>query len=448
MFAEDQQNERVEDSESSKGIEVAEAETSTEDISQSDGEGCPAEPNVPEPEDAAGTPSTAKKAKKSEEKTPADAPASEDDLKAPVIKDKKSKIEKASSTATSRAQVIKDARQRNATREQTRQENAEFLAAWAAMEAAMRTKRIVHGIITGVEEKSTEGTAMAGENRRAICIAVMLDNGFKVTIPFSEMFRSNPIDMNTVDLTTNEGRDDYVHRQKAMAEKLYGNNIPLLITYMDISDVGKHKDFAIAGSRRMALQIIEKANFFPDKHGITNIEEGDFVDASIFSVGPNALTVNVAGVDAKLPKYYLTYKYISDLRDKVKSGYEVGGTVKVKITAIKIGEDGCVNLGLDARDVELEVAKRRQGLLPINTEVVGVITSIRGAAKDKSQIVCMAYLPYYEMPVIIKRMPPANIGREPIDGDEVRLTISGYNDAGFALATCRGFNGAPGFFSR
>ena len=53
----------------------------------------------------------------------------------------------------------------------------------------------------------------------------------------------------------------------------------------------------------------------------------------------------------------------------------------------------------------------------------------------------------YDMPAIVRGLPVAYLGRPPIAGDEVRLVVLGFTPAGFVVADCRSFNGAPGLLN-
>lgn len=361
---------------------------------------------------------------------------------------RRTKMEAAGDAGMSRAEVLRDARQREAERLIARQERERFLAGWSALRTAMRRHNIVNGVVSSVEIRHVGGPDEVTED--FVLLAVMLDGGYKVLVPLEEFYQENPIDMRTAtNLDTAEGQRELTRRKKALAEKLYELQIPLIITDMEMNDrdeTGAY-DYAIVGSRRKALDIIEMQNFGSERGGNQTIKEGDMVPATITSVSIHGVAVVVGGVDTRIPMRLLTFRYLLDAR----TAYHVGQELLVYVNKIETLPNGRHEIEVSAKQSELQSAKMRQKLLPVGTSTLGVITSVRPAPSrpdiPAGTLNITAYLKMYDMPAIVRGLPVAYLGRPPIAGDEVRLVVLGFTPAGFVVADCRSFNGAPGLLN-
>ena len=346
-----------------------------------------------------------------------------------------------------RAEVLHDARIREMERAVAREERERFLSGWSSLQTAMRRHLIVNGVVAGVEVR--EVVNPGGPSIDLVLLSVMVDGGYKVLVPFDEFYQDNPVDMQTVDLSTAAGRREYTRRRRALAEKLYELKIPMLITDMKMEEPDENGvfDYAIVASRRRALDIQEMQAFGKGRNGAPLIQEGDMHRATITSVSVYAVAVVLGGVDVRIPMRLLTYRYLLDARTK----YRVGETLWVYVRSIKELENGHHQMILDARMMELQAARMKQKLLPIGSSTLGVITSVRHVAPSErhpeGSLNITAYLKMYDMPAVVRGLPVSYLGREPISGDELRLIVRGYSRFGFVVADCHAFNGAPGLLN-
>ncbi len=355
------------------------------------------------------------------------------------------KLPKRSSVA---AQKEAERRQRNIQRRNDEAERIaqaaarqEFYTGIKSLQEAERTHRIINGQIISVESVSTEGTNASA--RVVTMFGVLVDDRFKVLIPFEEFFRDNPIDMNTVDLNSGEGLRNYRRRQRQMAEKMYGIVVPIVITNVFVSDMD---DYSISASRRLALEILERQNYLPSRGAEPRVQEGDFVDAEILSVGFYNLFVHVNGVDTSIPLWDLTFRYVRTLAEF----YRVGDKIPVQIREITTNKDGRIKIRVNARATELLKAKRQQqtGFISVGTQTIGVITAINPSKKNPGRVVVLAYLPYFKMPAILTSFDPGTLAFKPKAGDQMRLHVRGFTDSGFVVASCHGFHNASGLLGR
>lgn len=333
---------------------------------------------------------------------------------------------------------------REREREARLQENQRFLTGIKAVQESQRRKRICQGTIGAVVTKTADGSP-AGDDAQefAVILQVQMENGFIVNIPFSEFFRDNPIDMSSVDLDSTTGRQIFNRRQRQMAEKMYGAVVPFVVTdvFFDSSD-----DYRIMGSRREALLIMEKNNFFPVRGMEPRIKKGDFYEATIISVGFYTVFLNVGGVDATIPVRNMTFRYVRNMADY----YKVGQKVLVEISDIETNKQGNVVLELSAKSVELRMAKKRQETqrIDMGTLTLATITSVRKSNTRENAVVINAYIPFYDMPAIVQGMDPRAMEYSPMAGDQIRVSVTGFNDRGFLLVRFHGNHDASTLMMR
>lgn len=317
-----------------------------------------------------------------------------------------------------------------------------ILGKLSALQQARVSHRIMEGVIGAVRMVPLDETA--SEDQMAVMLSVMV-NQIRVDIPFHEFFRDPPIDMSTVDLTSAYGRRMYIQRQRQMAEKMYGAKIPFVITNVIVDK--EPTESKVSGSRREALRMMERRNFYPSQGREPLFQEGQFVNANIVSVGVHNIYLNVGGVDATIPLRDMTYRYVQNLVDYYKVS---DGTVKVMIRNISKDENDNIKLTLSAKAVELYDAHRRQemGVVKVGDSMLGTITSIRLSSIHPNQIVINAYIPFLDMPAIIRGLDPSTLTSMPQAGDTIRISVTGWNNHGFVLANCRGFHDSVTLLNR
>lgn len=373
----------------------------------------------------------AEKEMESATKDPAE-PVPEEPAKEP--KKRKSKTA-ANATESPRAAQNRQRRANEISRAEKTERNQVFYSGISALQAAQRSKAILTGKVVAVESYAMPNSK--NEHRRnMVAFSVLLDDRYKVLIPFEEFYRDAPIDMDTVDRSSREGWAEFERRQTQMAQKLFGVDINFVVTnvFADTTD-----NYAISGSRRQALEILEKRNFGGSS---PRVKTGDTVTANILSVGNYALFVNVGGVDAQIPLRDTTFEYLPNLHQK----YRAGESIKVEVLEVTIRpQDGRVNLSLSGKSPELADAKERQksGILAPGTNTIGTITSVRKSSSNPGKITIHAYLDYFKMPAVVQGLSPSSLAFEPKAGDSLRLLVVKLYDNGFVQCNCRGFNNAP-----
>lgn len=342
-------------------------------------------------------------------------------------------IEKATKNAIdnglikSRKDVRADARRKKEEKDKRNEEKRRILSVRSQVQSAKRSGTILEATILGVSEVKTP----AGNK---VFVFANYENAVKVMIPFEELYRKNPLDLNMGDINNSA---EYLKRQKIFAEKLIGLTIPFLVKGW--SDDEDDEEFAAYGSRSDALKIIEKSNYDPRSDGSVVIKVGSLVDAKITAVSKWSIAVNVGGIDTTLSVRNLTYRFVNDSMD-INRMYHVGETISVEVIRITIDENGDRSIVVSAKRGELADVRRKQRyLMPsIGERCLGVITAITTPTKSPSKsIVILLFIEGYNMPAVSGGLGISSLGYIPKLGDKVRVTVTGISDNGVVYVKCR-----------
>lgn len=248
-----------------------------------------------------------------------------------------------------RADVIRDARDREAARQARQNETIKLLTAWNHIRDTERRQRLIWGRVVAVEEI----------NRNAC--AILDVEGFRTVVPFVNFYLTDPIDYTTV-----RGENDLRTRQMQVLSRVIG--LETLIAIDRTAD-GKDgpEDSIILGNRKKALEELNRA-WFTGEH--PNVHEGDVVDGTITAVGINSIRLLLGGVEVKLMKYQCTHRYVPDMTKT----YALNQTIKVRISEIRINEKGNPVLRLDALVSEREQMSDNLRKIRLDGRYVGYLT--------------------------------------------------------------------------
>lgn len=337
--------------------------------------------------------------------------------------------DKNESAAKSRADVLRTKDKERSDRETRIKNNQKELTNASALESVRRTKTILSGKIIGVEELTLNGNLV-------VTAAILGKNKTKMNVPFEEMYTETVIDMSTVDLNTENGKKQYIQRQRQMLAKMLGLPIEMCILRVIKNYDGLGHD-TILGSRREAAALLRDLSFNPDS---PHCKEGEIYNAKIISVSPHSLAATFNGVDFVVPQSVLSNRFILDLQ----MYYKPGDKLPFRMDDLKITKDG-VSFKANTLAAELQECRNRYGLITVNTIARAVITRIRRNNASK-RIEIYAWLPDYELPCRIVYMSPNDFGREIVSGDEVQVVISRFTENGYLEARCRSLHGNSSLF--
>ena len=322
--------------------------------------------------------------------------------------------------ARRRERPSRRAREENRVRRITAEQ--EEIANESALRSAVRTGRIFTGEVAAVEELS-----FGGESQ--IAAIVVMEKRFKVTVPFSELFTVSPIDMSTVDLSTSDGRYEYMRRTRMFAERMIGGAIPFCIIQVERDESG----IVMLGSRARAMERTSRRFFGGDN---PRYKKDDVVEATITSVNVHSIVVLVGGVDVVIPQYSLTRRWFLDLHD----GYKVGDTLLARIADVHTNSNGQYVVVLDPISVEIENAKTRYHILNDGGNTKGIITNVIARRNEKGERVGMAiyaYIPSFDLFARVIRINANSFGRKLSAGSQVMLRVIDHGDSGYLICEAR-----------
>ena len=331
----------------------------------------------------------------------------EAEAKKPAKKAKKTPPAKKVETRDERMQ---SSRERERERELSQQERDERNMTWQLIQSAQRTGSFMNGRISSIEE-TPEGSVHA----------TVKVNGVKIIIPASEMGVTPLLDSDAVD------ENDRKRREKQLLTKNLGAEIDFIIVSSSLEDDldnPREKRLVVLASRRKALLKKIKDNYVPKADGLSKIRAGEIVrDCQVISVGTHGLRVEVGGVDTTIPKYLLTYKYLTDLNRE----FHVGQKIDVFIQEVKKSDKGIIALTASHKHALTPIYRRNLRKVSIEGVYMGTITTING---DKATI----YLDDEDVVGMSKILSVYDTNKLPAAGDRVVFIVKRIiEERGFAL---------------
>ncbi|MBQ7673706.1 MAG: S1 RNA-binding domain-containing protein [Alphaproteobacteria bacterium] len=284
---------------------------------------------------------------------------------------------------TSRREVIQEKRQKESERSAKASKRIADFGFWEQLNTARIGKKILTGVVIGVDT--------IGEQN----VVIVMFNGFRILIPYIELYETPPIDTKTV-----RSEKDQSNREIQMMRRLLGAEIPFVIKGMSGNPakdiINNH---AIIASRKDAILRIAASNFnIKRSSGTAHIKEGDIVEATIISVGWHGIYVNVCGKDVPIPQFKLTYKYI----DNCQNAYKTGDKIRVCIKKVEYDDRGrALSIDVSGKAAEeVEYIPRVQALKEEMT-CMGRVTSVQQDYSNPKKVRTWLFLEGWEVPAVV-----------------------------------------------
>ena len=204
-------------------------------------------------------------------------------------------------------------------------EEAELEIAWHEIQNAYKTRRIVTGVLSGIER-----------NEAGQYYAIADYNGFRIVIPLKEMFFEFP---------TNIHGDEYKAAVTAF-HKLMNSMLGAKIDFVIKGTDSKSK--SVVASRSEAMYKKRQTFYMEtDKNGMFHIYEDRIVQARVMAVAEKAIRVEIFGVDVAMPVKDLSWDWIGDARER----FSIGDEILVRIKEVKRDSIKDLYVSADARSV-------------------------------------------------------------------------------------------------
>lgn len=189
---------------------------------------------------------------------------------------------------------------------ETEEDKVELL--WHELQNAYRSKRILSGVLSGVEETNSGS------------IAVVYYKGQRMIIPVSEM---------ELNLSEQNGYGEMKGRQVRILNNMVGCEIDFILIALD--DTAR----SVVASRRLAMLAKRRKFYFPNENGSVQITEGRVVQARVIAVAEKVVRLEVFGAECAVPARDIAWEWVGDAREK----YHVGDRVMAVVTSIESDAD-------------------------------------------------------------------------------------------------------------
>lgn len=222
---------------------------------------------------------------------------------------------------------------------------------WHEIHNAYRTRRILTGMLSGIEQL---------ENGKTIAIAEY--KGFRILIPLKEMM---------IVLEDTPGKQRYsemILRQVKLLGNMLGAEIDFLIRGIDSNTR------SVVASRRDAI-VIKRQKFYFDinSDGQPHIYEGRVVQARVIAVSEKAIRVEVFGVECSIIARDLAWHWIGDAHEH----YSVGDKVLVRVQSIHGNNPLELRIKTDIRSLSQNTSHDNLKKCRVQSRYAGKVTDVR-----------------------------------------------------------------------
>lgn len=220
---------------------------------------------------------------------------------------------------------------------------------WHEITNAYRTRRILTGILGGIER--LEGGAT---------IAIIYYKNFRVVIPITEMM---------IYLIQDESHNygEISLRQNKIINTMLGCEIDFIVKGLD------SKTRSIAGSRKDAMLKKRQIFYFDqDASGSPKIYEDRVVQARVIAVSEKVVRVEIFGVETSIPARDLSFDWLGDANER----FHVGEHILVRILSVNAEDPDNISVKADVKSVEGNTSKANMALCKVQGKYAGTVEDI------------------------------------------------------------------------
>ena len=197
--------------------------------------------------------------------------------------------------------------------------------AWHEIHNAFRTRKILTGMLGGIEILDNGNT-----------VAVVEYKGYRVIIPVKEMAVLKYNNMEKDD------HRDFVLRQQKLLNNMLGAEIDFIVKGID------SKTRSVVASRKDAMLKKRKTFYMEtDAKGNYKIYDGRIVQARILAVAEKGIRVEVFGVECSIMSRNLSWEWIGDARDR----YSTGDEILVRILSVNREDPENIYIKADVKSI-------------------------------------------------------------------------------------------------
>lgn len=197
--------------------------------------------------------------------------------------------------------------------------------AWHEIHNAYRTRKILTGVLGGIERTENGKT-----------YAIVDYKGFRIIIPLREMYLDIP----------EESHAEKYRLQIQKYNKLIGSMLNAEIDFI-VKGIDS-KTRSVVASRTDAM--LKKRQIFykeTDENGMPRIYEGRIVQARVVAVAEKAIRIEVFGVECSLSVRDLLWEWVGDANER----FAIGDQILVRINSVNCEDIANITIHVDARSV-------------------------------------------------------------------------------------------------
>ena len=226
----------------------------------------------------------------------------------------------------------------------------ELDAAWHEIHTSYRSRRILTGILGGVEETETGKT-----------LAVVDYKGFRVVIPLKEMLVKLEKNLKGAEYS------DMIRRQNKLLSNMLGCEIDFIVKGVDF------KTRTVVASRKEAM-LKKRQTFYmnTDASGAYRIFEGRTVQARVIAVAEKAIRIEAFGVECSIVARDLSWDWIGDANDR----FSVGDEILVKILEVNRDNIEDITIKADVKSVSENTNRTYLKQCHIQSKYAGKVTDV------------------------------------------------------------------------
>ena len=226
----------------------------------------------------------------------------------------------------------------------------ELDATWHEINTSYRSRRILTGILGGVEETETGKT-----------LAVVDYKGFRVVIPLKEMLVKLEKNLKGAEYS------DMIRRQNKLLSNMLGCEIDFIVKGVD------SKTRTVVASRKEAM-LKKRQTFYmnTDASGAYRIFEGRTVQARVIAVAEKAIRIEAFGVECSIVARDLSWDWIGDANDR----FSVGDEILVKILEVNRDNIEDITIKADVKSVSENTNRTYLKQCRIQSKYAGKVTDV------------------------------------------------------------------------
>ena len=221
---------------------------------------------------------------------------------------------------------------------------------WHEIHNAYRTRRILTGMLGGIEQMDNGKT-----------LAIVEYKGFRVVIPLKEMVVNFP---NNV---SGDAYTELIVRHHKLLSNMLGAEIDFVIKGID------SKTRSIVASRKEAM--LKKRQVFymnTDASGAYRIFDGRIVQARVIAVTEKAIRIEAFGVECSIMARDLSWDWIGDAHDR----FSVGDQILVRILSVKRDSIEELSIKADVKSVSENSNRDNLKQCRIQSKYAGKVTDV------------------------------------------------------------------------